>query len=61
MVAIGPAAFSSLLEGFHAIDEHFRTAPIESNLPMLLGLIGIWYNNFFGANRSGIALQRLSC
>ncbi len=49
MVAIGPAAFSSLLEGFHAIDEHFRTAPIESNLPMLLGLIGIWYNNFFGA------------
>ncbi len=49
MVAIGPEAFGSMLEGFRTIDEHFRTEPIESNLPMLLGLIGIWYNNFFGA------------
>jgi glucose-6-phosphate isomerase len=49
MVAIGPDAFRDMLAGFHAMDEHFRTAPIEANLPMLLGLIGIWYNNFFGA------------
>ncbi len=49
MVAIGPEAFRDMLAGFHSMDEHFRTAPVESNLPMLLGLIGIWYNNFFGA------------
>lgn len=49
MVAIGPDAFRDMLAGFHAMDEHFKTAPIEANLPMLLGLIGIWYNNFFGA------------
>ncbi len=49
MVAIGPDAFRDMLAGFHAMDEHFKTAPIEANLPMILGLIGIWYNNFFGA------------
>jgi glucose-6-phosphate isomerase len=49
MVAIGADAFRDMLAGFHAMDEHFRTAPIEANLPMLLGLIGVWYNNFFGA------------
>ena len=49
MVAIGPDAFRDMLAGFHAMDAHFKTAPIESNLPMLLGLVGIWYNNFFGA------------
>ncbi len=49
MVAIGPEQFGEMLAGFHLIDEHFRTAPIEANLPMLLGLIGIWYDNFFGA------------
>ena len=49
MVAIGSEQFGQMLAGFHAMDEHFRTAPFERNLPVLLGLIGIWYNNFFGA------------
>ena len=49
MLAIGPDQFHEMLAGFHAMDEHFRTAPIEQNLPMLMGLIGIWYDNFFGA------------
>jgi glucose-6-phosphate isomerase len=54
MVSIGPDAFRDMLAGFHAMDEHFRTAPIESNLPMLLGLIGVWYDNFFGAETVAI-------
>src|SRR5450631_4284833 len=54
MVAIGPDAFRDMLAGFHLIDEHFRTAPIEQNLPMILGLIGIWYDNFFGAETVAI-------
>ena len=49
MVAIGPENFSSMLNGFHEMDEHFRTAPFERNLPVLMGLIAIWYNDFFGA------------
>src|SRR5437588_7366006 len=49
MIAIGPEHFREMLAGFHEMDEHFRTAPFERNLPVLLGLIGIWYNNFFGA------------
>jgi len=49
MVAIGPANFRALLSGFHAMDEHFRTAPFESNMPVLMGLLSVWYNNFFGA------------
>jgi glucose-6-phosphate isomerase len=49
MLAIGPDHFQSMLEGFHAIDEHFRTAPFERNLPVLMGLLGIWYSDFFGA------------
>jgi glucose-6-phosphate isomerase len=49
MVAIGPENFRSMLEGFHEMDEHFRTAPFEKNLPVLLGLLGLWYNDFFGA------------
>ena len=49
MVAIGPDAFGDMLAGFHAMDEHFRTTPFERNLPVLLGLIGLWYNDFFGA------------
>ncbi len=49
MLAIGPAAFREMLAGFHAIDEHFRTAPFEHNLPVLLGLLAVWYNDFFGA------------
>ena len=49
MLAIGPDNFRAMLEGFHEIDEHFRTAPFERNLPVLMGLLAIWYNNFFGA------------
>jgi glucose-6-phosphate isomerase len=49
MLAIGPDNFRALLAGFHEMDEHFRTAPFERNLPVLLGLLGVWYNNFFGA------------
>jgi glucose-6-phosphate isomerase len=49
MVAIGPEHFHSLLAGFHEMDEHFRTAPFERNLPVLMGLLGIWYSDFFRA------------
>jgi glucose-6-phosphate isomerase len=49
MLAIGPENFGAMLDGFHQMDEHFRTAPFERNLPVLMGLLGIWYNNFFGA------------
>jgi glucose-6-phosphate isomerase len=49
MIAIGPDRFTEMLEGFHLVDEHFRTAPMERNLPIILGLIGVWYDNFFGA------------
>jgi glucose-6-phosphate isomerase len=49
MLAIGPENFHSMLDGFHQIDEHFRTAPFERNLPVLMGLLTVWYNNFFGA------------
>src|SRR5205809_2752072 len=49
MIAIGPDNFRAMLDGFHQMDEHFRTAPFESNLPVLMGLLAIWYNDFFGA------------
>ncbi len=49
MLAIGPDNFRAMLAGFHAMDEHFRTAPFERNLPVLMGLLAIWYNDFFGA------------
>jgi glucose-6-phosphate isomerase len=49
MLAIGPENFEAMLSGFHAMDEHFRTAPLDRNLPVLLGLLAIWYNDFFGA------------
>ncbi len=49
MIAIGPENFRAMLDGFHQMDEHFRTAPFERNLPVLMGLLGLWYNNFFGA------------
>jgi len=49
MLAVGPDNFKKLLAGFHAIDEHFRTAPFEKNLPVLMGLLSVWYNDFFGA------------
>jgi glucose-6-phosphate isomerase len=48
MMAIGPENFQALLAGFRSMDEHFRTAPLEKNLPVILGLLSIWYNNFFG-------------
>ncbi|AAF11299.1 glucose-6-phosphate isomerase [Deinococcus radiodurans] len=49
MVAVGPEHFREMLAGFHDMDEHFRTAPAEQNLPMLMGLLGVWYGDFFGA------------
>ena len=49
MLAIGPDHFRAMLAGFHELDEHFRTAPFERNLPVLMALLSIWYNNFFGA------------
>jgi glucose-6-phosphate isomerase len=49
MLAIGPDNFRAMLGGFHEIDEHFRTAPFERNLPVLMGLLAVWYNDFFGA------------
>jgi glucose-6-phosphate isomerase len=49
MIAIGPDNFRAMLNGFHEMDEHFRTAPFERNLPVLMGLLAVWYNDFFGA------------
>src|SRR5438552_3943914 len=49
MLAVGPDNFSDLLAGFHEMDEHFRTTPLERNLPVLMGLLAVWYNDFFGA------------
>ncbi|HEY6431449.1 MAG TPA: glucose-6-phosphate isomerase [Acetobacteraceae bacterium] len=54
MIAVGPDNFRDLLAGFHAMDEHFRTAPPAKNLPMLMGLLTVWYNNFFGAETLGV-------
>ncbi|HSF32330.1 MAG TPA: glucose-6-phosphate isomerase [Candidatus Tectomicrobia bacterium] len=54
MIAIGPEHFRAMLDGFHAMDEHFRTAPFEHNLPVLMGLLTVWYNNFFGASTIGV-------
>jgi glucose-6-phosphate isomerase len=54
MLAIGPENFRALLKGFHRMDEHFRTAPFERNLPVLMGLLSIWYNNFFGAQTAAV-------
>ena len=54
MLAIGPEHFREMLAGFHAMDEHFRTAPFERNLPVLLGLLGIWYDDFFGAETHAV-------
>jgi glucose-6-phosphate isomerase len=49
MLAIGPEGFRAMLDGFHQVDEHFRTAPFERNLPVLMGLLSVWYTDFFGA------------
>ena len=54
MLAIGPENFNAMLSGFHQMDEHFRTTPFERNLPVLMGLLGIWYNDFFGAQTVGV-------
>ncbi len=54
MLAIGPEQFGELLAGFHAVDEHFRTAPFDRNLPVLMGLLAVWYRNFFGCQTVGV-------
>ncbi|MFE7928421.1 glucose-6-phosphate isomerase [Streptomyces sp. NPDC057456] len=54
MIAIGPARFRELLDGFRIVDDHFRTAPAESNAPLILGLLGIWYGNFFDAQSHAV-------
>jgi glucose-6-phosphate isomerase len=54
MIAVGPKRFAEMLSGFHAMDEHFRTAPAESSLPMLMGLLGVWYIEFFGAQTQAV-------
>ncbi len=54
MLAIGPANFRDLLAGFHELDEHFRTAPLGENLPVLMGLLAVWYADFFGAQATGV-------
>ena len=54
MISIGSKNFISMLEGMHAMDEHFRTTPFEKNMPVIMALLGIWYNNFFGAETHAI-------
>src|ERR1700688_1545494 len=54
MIAVGAEHFRAMLAGFHAIDEHFRTTPFERNLPVLMGMLATWYNNFFGAQTVGV-------
>jgi len=54
MIAIGREAFADLLAGFHAMDEHFRTAPFGENLPVLMGLLAVWYRNFFGSQTTAV-------
>jgi glucose-6-phosphate isomerase len=54
MIALGPDQFEEMLAGFHAMDEHFRTAPLASNLPVLMGLLAVWYRDFFGAQTVGV-------
>jgi glucose-6-phosphate isomerase len=54
MLAVGPEGFRAMLAGFHAIDEHFRTTPFERNLPVIMGLLAVWYNDFFGAQTVGV-------
>jgi glucose-6-phosphate isomerase len=54
MIALGPDQFDELLAGFHDMDEHFRTAPVETSLPVLMGTLGVWYRDFFGAQTVGV-------
>jgi glucose-6-phosphate isomerase len=54
MIAIGPEKFFEMLAGFHDVDEHFRTTPLERNIPVLMGMLSVWYNNFFGAETQAV-------
>jgi len=54
MLAIGPEGFGEMLAGFHAVDDHFRTTPFHRNMPVLMGLLGVWYNDFFGAQTRAV-------
>ncbi len=54
MLAVGPDHFRELLAGFHTMDEHFRTAPLAQNLPVLMGMLAVWYSDFFGAQTTGV-------
>jgi glucose-6-phosphate isomerase len=54
MIALGPEQFGEMLAGFHDMDEHFRTAPLDQNLPVLMGLLAVWYRDFFGAQTFGV-------
>jgi glucose-6-phosphate isomerase len=54
MIAIGPERFGEMLAGFHEMDEHFRTAPLAANLPVIMGLLAVWYGDFFGAQTAGV-------
>jgi glucose-6-phosphate isomerase len=54
MIALGPEQFDEMLAGFHDMDEHFRTAPLEANLPVLMGVLAVWYRDFFGAQTYGV-------
>jgi glucose-6-phosphate isomerase len=54
MLAVGPEHFRAMLDGFHEMDEHFRTAPFKQNLPVLMGLLAVWYNDFFGAQTAAV-------
>jgi glucose-6-phosphate isomerase len=54
MISIGPDHYHEMLDGLHQMDEHFRTAPLKKNIPVIMGLLGIWYNNFFGAQTQAV-------
>jgi glucose-6-phosphate isomerase len=54
MLAVGPERFREMLAGFHEMDEHFRTAPLETSLPVIMGMLAVWYGDFFGAQTSGV-------
>jgi glucose-6-phosphate isomerase len=54
MIAIGPVHYQGMLNGLHEMDEHFRTAPLEKNIPVIIGLLGLWYNNFFDAQTQAV-------
>jgi len=54
MVAIGPEAFAEMLAGFHAVDRHFAESPLEANMPVIQGMLNVWYNNFFGAQTHAV-------